>query len=226
MKPMRASFNNIKAFIFDLDYVLFDEDLYYFLVFKRMCSFLGLDSEGLDLIKKTYKKIKLKSKDILGDVLKNLDLYTPELQEKFFEFYKNTHKSIPLYDDAQELISLLKAKGHKLGIITNGTTAAQKSKIKCLGIKNIFDEILYARELGEEFEKPHFKPFLEISKRLNMEPFKCAYIGDNPFTDFEGAKKAKFITIRVLRGPYKKLHSCKNIDFEIDNLTKLLLLES
>ena len=225
MKFMRTSSKNIKAFIFDLDHVLYNENLYYFVVFEEMCSFLGLNSKDLNLMKETYKKIRLKSKDILGDILKSLDLYTLELQEKFFEFYKNTYKPISLYDDAKKVIPLLKAKNYKLGIITNGTIDVQKSKIKCLGIENIFDEILYAREFGKEFEKPHVKPFVEICKRLNIEPFKCTYIGDNPLTDFDGAKRAKFTTVRLLRGPYKKLPSCKNIDFEIDNLTKLLLLE-
>jgi len=222
---MRANRKDIKAFIFDLDYVLFDEDLYYFAVFENMCRFLGLDSKGLDSMKETYKKVKLKNRDILGDILKSLDLYTPELQEKFFEFYKNTYKSISLYDDAKKVIRLLKAKSYKLGIITNGTIDAQKSKIKCLRIENLFDEILYARELGKEFEKPHVKPFIEVCKRLRIKPYESVYIGDNPLTDSEEAKKVGVITVRLLRGPYKEFSSHENIDFEIDDLKKLLLSE-
>jgi len=226
MKFIRVSFKNIKAFIFDLDYVLLDEDLYYFAVFERMCSFLGLNSEGLDLMKETYKKVKLKSKDILGDILKSLGLYTSELQEKFFEFYKNTYKSISIYDDAKEVISLLKVKNYKLGIITNGTVDAQKAKVKCLGIKGIFDEILYAKEFGKEFEKPHVRPFIEICKRLGVKPYESVYIGDNPLTDFEGAKELGFITVRILRGPYKEIPSPRGLNFEINNLAELLKVES
>ncbi|HEC92307.1 MAG TPA: HAD family hydrolase, partial [Candidatus Atribacteria bacterium] len=124
----------IKAFIFDLDYVLFNEDLYYFAVFEKMSLFLNLDNEKLNLMKKFYIKNKLLSKDILGDILKNLKLYTPHLQEKFFEFYKTVYKPLPLYRDVKEVLFALRKKDYKLGIITNGTVEAQKNKIKCLGI--------------------------------------------------------------------------------------------
>lgn len=216
----------IKAFIFDLDYVFYNEDLYYFAVFERMCSFLHLNSEDLDLMKKIYKKVKLKSKDILGDILKSLELYTPELQEEFFEFYKTTYKPLPLYEDAEETIYALKTRNYKLGIVTNGTVEAQKSKIKCLGIEKIFDKILYAREFGKDFEKPHIKPFIEICKRFGIRPNESVYIGDNPLTDFKGAKELGFITVRILRGPYKEILSPRGLNLEVNNLTELLKLES
>lgn len=222
---MRANAKDIKAFIFDLDYVLFDEDLYYFAVFENMCRFLGLNNEDLDLMKETYKKIKLISRDVLGDILKSLGLYTPGLQEKFFKFYKNTYKLLNLYNDAKKTISILKVNDYKLGIVTNGTVEAQRSKIKCLRIKDVFDEILYAREFGKKFEKPHVKPFIEICKRLRIKPYESVYIGDNPLIDFEGAKKIGLIAVRVLREAYKGIPSHGNVDFEIDNLTELLKLK-
>jgi len=222
MKYISENFKNIQTFIFDLDYVLFNEDLYYFAVFEKVSDFLGLDSRSLNLMKKTYKKNKLISKDILGDILKSLNLYTPQLQEKFYEFYKNTYVPLSLYKDAKETLSILRKKNHKLGIITNGTLEAQKNKIKCLGIERFFDEILYAREFGKRYEKPHVKPFIEICKRLKIKPYQSVYIGDNPVIDFIGAKKVGFVTIRVLRGAYKEFKSKIYVDYEINNLYELL----
>ena len=225
MKFMRTSSKNIKAFIFDLDYVLFNEDLYYFAVFEKMSLFLNLDNEKLNLMKKFYTKNKLLSKDMLGDILKNLKLYTPHLQEKFFEFYKTVYKPLPLYRDVKEVLFALRKKDYKLGIITNGTVEAQKNKIKCLGIGKFFDEIVYAREFGREYEKPHVKPFIEICKRLKIKPNQIAYIGDNPVTDFSGAKKVGFVTVRILRGAYKEIPSGVDIDYEIKNLYELLKIK-
>ena len=215
----------IKAFIFDLDYVLFNEDLYYFAVFEKMSLFLNLDNEKLNLMKKFYIKNKLLSKDMLGDILKNLKLYTPHLQEKFFEFYKTVYKPLPLYRDVKEVLFALRKKDYKLGIITNGTVEAQKNKIKCLGIGKFFDEIVYAREFGRECEKPHVKPFIEICKRLKIKPNQIAYIGDNPVTDFSGAKKVGLVTVRILRGAYKEIPSGVDIDYEIKNLYELLKIK-
>lgn len=222
MKSMKKISKDIKSYIFDLDYVLFNEDLYYFAVFEKMSTFLNLNSEKLNLMKKFYIKNKLKSKDMLGDILKSLNLYTPQLQEKFFEFYKTVYKSLSLYGDSKEVISVLRKKNYKVGIITNGTYEAQKNKIKCLGIEKLFDEILYAREFGKRYEKPHFKPFIEICKRLKVTPYQSAYIGDNPVIDFVGAKKVGFVTIRVLRGAYKEFQSKSDVDYEINNLYELL----
>lgn len=222
MKSMKKISKDINSYIFDLDYVLFNEDLYYFSVFEKMSTFLNLDNKKLNLMKKYYIKNKLINKDMLGDTLKNLKLYTPQLQEKFFEFYKTTYKPLSPYGDSREVISVLRSRNYKLGIITNGTFEAQKNKIKCLGIERLFDEILYAREFGKRYEKPHVKPFIEICKRLNIKPYQSAYIGDNPVIDFAGAKKVGFVTIRVLRGAYKEFQSKKDVDYEINNLYELL----
>jgi len=222
MKSIKEISRDIKSYIFDLDYILFNEDLYYFVVFEKMSTFLNLDNEKLNLMKKFYIKNKLISKDMFGDILKSLNLYTPQIQEKFFEFYKTVYKSLSLYVDSREVISVLRKKNYKLGIITNGTYEAQKNKIKCLGIERFFDEILYAREFGKKYEKPHVKPFIEICKRLKVKPKQSAYIGDNPVIDFAGAKKVGFVTIRVLRGAYKEFKSKPDVDYEINNLYELL----
>jgi len=190
-----------------------------------MSLFLNLDNEKLNLMKKFYIKNKLLSKDMLGDILKNLKLYTPHLQEKFFEFYKTVYKPLPLYRDVKEVLFALRKKDYKLGIITNGTVEAQKNKIKCLGIGKFFDEIVYAREFGRECEKPHVKPFIEICKRLKIKPNQIAYIGDNPVTDFSGAKKVGLVTVRILRGAYKEIPSGVDIDYEIKNLYELLKIK-
>ena len=221
-KPTGKSFDSIKAFIFDLDYVLFNEDLYYYAVFRRMSDLLNLENTEFKSMIKIYKNNKIKSKDILGDILRGLNKYTPRLKNTFFEFYKNTFKPLTLYDDAKKIISILSKNNIKLGIVTNGTIEAQKSKIKCLGIENIFNNILYAREFGRKYEKPHIKPFIEICKRLEIEAPETIYIGDNPETDFNGAKRLGFITIRVLRGAFKDSSTNADIDYEIKNLYKLL----
>lgn len=222
MKSIKGVSKNIKAYIFDLDYILFNEDLYYFVVFEKMSTFLNLDNEKLNLMKKIYIENKLISKDILGDILKGLSLFTPQLQEKFFEFYKSVYKPLSLYEDSKEVVPILRKRNYKLGIITNGTFEAQKNKIKCLGIERLFDEILYAREFGKRYEKPHVKPFIEICKRLKIKPYQSVYIGDNPVIDFVGAKKVGFVTIRVLRGAYKEFKSKPYVDYEINNLYELL----
>lgn len=221
---MNLNFKDIRAFIFDLDYVLYDESLYYFAVFENMCSFLKLSKDKLVMMQRYYLEERIESKDILGDILRALSLYTPELQEKFFEFYKSTYKPLPLYEDAKEVVSILRTKSHKLGIITNGVVEAQKSKVRCLEIEKVFDEILYAREFGKEFEKPHTKPYMEICRKLNVNPFECIYVGDNPLTDFKGARKAGFTTIRLVRGIYSILPVSNDVAFEIYDLRELFVI--
>lgn len=60
-------------------------------------------------------------------------------------------------------------------------------------------------------------------QKIRDKTYKSIYIGDNPIIDFAGAKKVGFITIRILRGAYKKVTSKLDVvDFEINDLYELI----
>lgn len=208
----------IKAVIFDLDNTLYDEDLYFFKVFELFCRKHGIDVAQIEHV--LHDNVRLKSKDIFSDILKEIDYYSKERQNELFEIYKTLECELGLYDDAYKILYFLKEKNIKLAIITNGVIEAQKNKIKSLKINNLFDNIIYAREFGKEFEKPHKKSFLKTLEVLNCTCEESVFVGDNPNTDIKGAHNAKILGIQLNRG-YAKNIKGEQADFYIDNLLEL-----
>ena len=90
----------------------------------------------------------------------------------------------------------LKNKGIKLGIITNGKSETQRSKIRLLEFEDIFDEIIVSEEVGAE--KPSTKPFEVMSERLEIAPENLIYVGDFPVNDIEASRTAGYIPVWVM----------------------------
>jgi putative hydrolase of the HAD superfamily len=177
----------IKAAIFDLDDTLYDQDNYYYAVCSGFASRYNFNADEL---MQHYRRLKGKTQDIFGDVLKAIDKYSAERQEDFFKEYSTVNTNLELFSDAKELVSWLKEKKIRTGIITNGVPEVQKNKIKALKAEEQFDSIVYGRNWGKEMEKPHPKPFLQIMEELECSSEEIIFVGDTLETDIQGAINA------------------------------------
>jgi putative hydrolase of the HAD superfamily len=94
--------------------------------------------------------------------------------------YRNHTPSIDLFDGVLEIIDAIKAKGGKIGIITDGRSKTQMAKINALGIVNLIDKIVISEDLGSE--KPNPNNF----KAIETSFLDCTYwyIADNLKKDF------------------------------------------
>jgi len=184
----------ISAVIFDLDNTLYNEEDYFIEVFLRCKE----TREFIDEIRILFRDgLRLKSRDIFGDVLRHLNKYTPEAQNILFELYKTTDANIMLDHDAAAAIMKVKSHGLLVGVLTNGVVAAQKNKVRCLALQNKVDQIIYAREHGQE--KPAAESFLYIACCLGLDPEECVVIGDHPVNDVQGAGNAGMNAIQILK---------------------------
>lgn len=199
----------IKAVIFDLDNTLYNEDDYFFEVFKTFCDKYELNLD--EMVENFTDEFKLKSKDYFEDILKKLDFYSSARQNELFEIYKNINCSLHLRKDAYEILDFLQKKDIKIALITNGDLQAQQNKVKTLNLQNFI--VIYAREFGKDCEKPHPISFLKTLKVLNLGPNEAIFVGDNPLTDIKGARNAKIKAYRLLSGYTAKIEckDCKNI---------------
>jgi putative hydrolase of the HAD superfamily len=91
-------------------------------------------------------------------------------------------------DDTLETLELLRFRGKKLGIITNGRSERQQAKIDALGIRSFFDAIVVSEEEG--VRKPDARIFLRALERCSASPARALYVGDHPRADVEGALNA------------------------------------
>ncbi|MBB3908598.1 HAD family hydrolase [Anoxybacteroides rupiense] len=140
--------------------------------------------------------------------------------------YRTHHPDISLYEDAKEFISFLKEKGKILGIITDGHSTMQWTKVEALNLESMFDYIIVTGDLGDEHWKPSETPYRKMVEYLNLDFKDCVYIGDNPHKDFITARKLGMGTIRIIRniGDHMRTRLAKEYeaDHVIDSLSELM----
>jgi len=138
---------------------------------------------------------------------------------KYWSFYYPF--SATLMPDAVDLVQRLKAKGYKVGIITNGPIPMQNAKIDAARLRHLFDLIVISGAVG--IQKPDPEIFRLAAKQLGCEPETCLYIGDHPRNDIFGAKNAGMKTA-WLRGFEVWDDQYDRADVEIDGLAELMKL--
>ena len=111
---------------------------------------------------------------------------------KCLNIYRSHKPAIHLYDDARELIEELKAKGIKVGIITDGRSEGQRNKIEALGLDKLigWENIIITDELGGiQFRKPCDVAFRIMLTRWRLNPADMVYVGDNAEKDFQAPQQ-------------------------------------
>ena len=114
------------------------------------------------------------------------------LKSDLLHYYRTHEPTLTLKNGAEELLSYLKDRNYKLGLITDGRSVSQRNKLKALGIENYFDKIIISEEFGSE--KPNennYQVFIEDSHSY-------FYIGDNFTKDFIAPNRLGWTTIALL----------------------------
>ena len=146
-----------------------------------------LRSEFQFLVKKG-DGFRVNSKDIISDILRINNRFSLKNHNILFDALKNNKIKISCYKGIKRMLSTLRMRGVKIGLLTNGVPEIQKNKLECLKILNCFDEIIYAKNTG--FEKPNSKPFSMIIKKIKIKPKSILFAGDNLKNDIIPAIKA------------------------------------
>ncbi len=123
------------------------------------------------------------------------------------EYYKNKFNKVKPWPDVETTLRNLE-KSYLLGIITNGLTDKQLSKIHLLHLVKYFklDQIIIEEDVG--YSKPNKKIFEHAASKVGLDSKDCVYVGDKPREDIFGAFNAGFIPILFKNGPYSDDTSC------------------
>jgi putative hydrolase of the HAD superfamily len=214
----------INAVIFDLDNVLFNEYDYIDAAYHKIAHFLSKSYHLSEhqiyakLLEDFQKKTGMYP-HLFNDLLADLGLELAVLPE-ILKIYVNTDTKLELFPEAEHLLKDLKKKQLRLGLVTNGNAAIQRNKIRLLKIEQYFDTIVYARELGNGNEKPDPEVYRVTLETLHSKPEETLCIGDNPYTDFLGAKKLGIQTVRLLKGEFKDVKLSE--EYEADSAVNSL----
>ena len=216
----------IQAIIFDLDFCLFNEQVYVDAAFHSIAHFLSTKSQLsedtiLNKINRTFVDKGSMYPRLFNDVLRDLGL-EQNLIGEILDLYGSVDVPLAPYTGTEELLLKLKQVGMKLAIVTNGMAKTQRHKVQLLNLEKCFDFIFYARECVPK-EKPDPEVYRVALKKLEVYPERTLVVGDNPHTDFWGAKKLGMQTLRLLVGPFRfeRLADEYEAENRIDTLDKV-----
>lgn len=170
----------IKGVIFDLDDTLYSEKEYVRSGYKAVSEYLGGIFED-----KLWNLFET-GKPAIDELLKELE--RGDEKEKVLNIYRAHKPNIHLYPGVKDMLDELKAKGLKVGIITDGRPEGQRNKIEALGLD--VDDIIITDELGGvQFRKPCDIAFRIMMTRWRLNPADIVYVGDNPTKDFQAPQQ-------------------------------------
>jgi HAD superfamily hydrolase (TIGR01549 family) len=120
----------------------------------------------------------------------------PALVQKCADDYLRRRADVlELSPGALDLVHALKARGCKLGIVTNGFAATHHDKIARLGLTPHFDALFLADEIG--MVKPDPGVFQHAMDVLGSVPERTAMVGDRYDRDIVGAHALGIFTVLV-----------------------------
>jgi len=106
-------------------------------------------------------------------------------------------RRIPRPDVKQTVIELSR-RGYCLGIIANTITETEiPDWLEAEGLTRYFKTVVLSSKV--RFRKPGPEIYLEAARRAEVAPARCAYVGDNPIRDVEGARRAGFGMVIILQ---------------------------
>lgn len=94
-----------------------------------------------------------------------------------------------------EAIKTIHKMGKRLALVSNGKSPFQERNFNSLGISYLFDAAIVSEAVG--LRKPDSAIFELACQRLEVEPRKAIFVGDNPVADISGSKKAGMYSIYI-----------------------------
>jgi len=127
-----------------------------------------------------------------------------------------------LRNSAPWVLQQLRERGLVVGVITNGSPAAQRHVLEGLGLEEHLDHIVISEVEG--MEKPDARLFKRALALADCEPPEMLYIGDSLITDVLGASRAA-VPVAWLKEPEQELQEgLPAPDFIIEDLRQVLAI--
>ena len=105
------------------------------------------------------------------------------------EFRAATTQYLRVFDGVFDTLAKLKRAGKKLYVLSNAQKCYTKQELSKLGLRGYFKGIIYSSDY--KCAKPDATLFNILIDKYKLDKKECVYIGNDPYTDVEGARNAK-----------------------------------
>ena len=151
-----------------------------------------------------HKKGRLNLQETRRKILKNalslLGIANLALSDSIADTFSERRLShLSLFPGTIETLEQLQAKGVVLGLVTNGDSQGQRSKIKKFDLSKFFECIFIEEEVG--FGKPDKRIYLHALEALGLSTDEIWFVGDNLEWD---VKAPQSLGIWSIWNDYKK----------------------
>ncbi len=189
-----------QVILFDLDDTLLDRDASLDPFLREQYRQYKLDPLPFETYRARFRQLDQRGYADRYEVFQTLisEFALPvSIEEAVADFRKNAWKDAQLFAGTLDVLHQLRARGNRLGMITNGSLDVQQTKLIRSGLSSLMDVILIAEQ--EQVEKPDPQIFIRAAKQLGVRVAECVFVGDNPKTDVAGACRVGMITIWLKR---------------------------
>ncbi len=140
-------------------------------------------ADDLEGFQRAWNERKLRFLGVPQDDIPQLAQALQPLVQKWME---RAEPWVP--EEALRVLQGLKARGWRLGLITNRSQPLEPDFLQRLGLEPFFDTVLTAAEVG--IWKPDPRIFHLALEHLDVPPQRAWFVGDNYFADIQGARRA------------------------------------
>ncbi|MDG5789588.1 HAD family hydrolase [Evansella sp. AB-P1] len=180
----------MKAILFDFDGTLADTLPVCFYAFQAVFKEYDNREVTSDEIKAMFGPSET---GIIKENLRNENI--EEAIELYYQKYSEKHTELVIDNkEINNLLSLLKREGYKLGIVNGKAKRSLLISLKSLNMNDIFDVIITGDDV--ENPKPHAEGVIQALEKLEIKNSEAIFLGDSD-ADITAGKQAKVHTIGV-----------------------------
>ena len=177
--------------VFDLDDTLYPELRFALSGYAAVAQAIGTESgmPPIVLYRFLVRRFRRQGREGLLQALCLAFALSPQEVPRLVEIIRTHRPRLRLPATSRQVLALLRARGHRLAVLTNGLPATQRGKVQALGLADLVDVVVYAQEHAPE-GKPARACFAAVLSRLNVAAPQAVFIGDHPEKDVAGAAAA------------------------------------
>ena len=200
--------------VFDVDDTLYEQIVPFENAYKSLFN-MDIDMEKFYLLSRYYSDVKFEASRNGEITMDEYHIYriqeaardlgvliTDEQALDMQKEYKKNQQKLQMSNTTIGILELVKENDVKLGIITNGPSEHQWSKVKALGVERWIDKENIIVSGDYSINKPDVRIFEIMQEKLQLPIDSLYYIGDSLENDIVGANNAGWKAIWINR--YKK----------------------
>jgi pyrophosphatase PpaX len=144
---------------------------------------------------------------------------TAELVRVYREHNEPLHETLEGFDGIEATLDALRARGHRLGIVTAKRRATVELAFARLPLAHLFETIVGGDETDRH--KPDPAPLRLALERLGASASEAAYVGDSPY-DMQAARSGGLYAVGVTWGGIHAREALVDAEVIVDRAEELL----